>query len=323
MKIFIIAGATASGKTAAAVELAKLVDGEVISADSMQIYRGMDIGTAKPTEAEKQGIPHHLLDIADPDEQFSAALFQAKAREKIAEIFSRKKVPIIAGGTGFYINAVLYGAEFSAENERENLLREEFAALAREQGAEALHEKLAAADPTYAATIHANNVKRVARALAFVEATGLLFSSHNAEQKNCRTPQFDATFCVLDVPRKVLYSRINTRTHAMLEAGLVEEVKILLAKNYNKTLATMLGIGYKEIVQFLHGEISLEEATAAIQQSTRRYAKRQETWFRNQTPEAARIFADGKTAQQIAEEIMKASDLDGIKLPRPTAECGS
>jgi tRNA dimethylallyltransferase len=292
------------------VELAKLVNGEVISADSMQVYRGMDIGTAKPTQKEMQGITHHLIDVIYPNEPFSVAEFQARAVAAIGEISSRGKVPIIAGGTGFYINAVLYGAEFSSENVREDELREKFTreAQTHENGAKILHEKLAARDPIYAASIHANNVKRVARALAFCEATGGLFSAHNTTQKEKRKPLYDATFCVLSMPREVLYSRINARTHAMLEAGLVAETQNLLAQGYNKRLAAMLGIGYKECTQFLDGEITKEEAIAAIQQSTRRYAKRQETWFRNQTPEAVRITAERKTATQIADEILKAGD---------------
>jgi tRNA dimethylallyltransferase len=256
-----------------------------------------------------------MIDIISPDEMFSAAEFRTRAVEAIEEIRSRGKVPVLAGGTGFYINALLYGAEFSSEsNAAENALREEFAALAREKGAEFLHERLAKADPVYAAGIHANNVKRVARALAFCEATGGLFSEYNALQKK-KTPVFDAEFFVLSMPREILYERINLRTLAMFEAGLVEEVRNLLSKGYNKELAAMLAIGYKETVQFLHGEISMEETVAAIRQNTRRYAKRQETWFRNQCPGAKIIDAAGKTPGRVAELIERSNSHE---LSRPT-----
>ncbi|MCL2199500.1 MAG: tRNA (adenosine(37)-N6)-dimethylallyltransferase MiaA [Defluviitaleaceae bacterium] len=303
-KIFVIAGATASGKTAVAVELAKRVDGEVISADSMQVYRGLDIGTAKPDDGEMAGVPHHMLSVVAPDEAFSVAEFQRGAMAAMEGIFARGKVPILAGGTGFYINAVLYGAEFSDEYGEEEKLREEYALFARDNGAEALHEKLAAADPAYAATIHANNVKRVARALAYCVATGGLFFRYNAVQKE-KKPLFDAAFYVLSLPRDILYARINARVFAMLNAGLIEEVQNLLTKGYDKSLAAMQGIGYKETIQFLSGEATRDEAIAAIQQNTRRYAKRQETWFRNQTPNAHVLHAEGKTARDLAVEILK------------------
>jgi len=305
-KIFVIGGPTASGKTAVAVELAKKKYGEVISADSMQVYMGMDIGTAKPTEVEMLGIHHHLLSIIKPDENFSVAEFQKRAVDAIENIFSRGKIPIIAGGTGFYINAVLYGTKFSSEESREGELRKIFAAEALEKGAEFLHVKLQKKDPEYAATIHANNIKRVARALAYCEATGGLFSEYNAAQKEKKTAAlFDAVFFVLSMPREILYKRINSRVIAMFDTGLVDEVRNLLEKGYDKGLAAMLGIGYKETVQFINGELTQTEAIAAIQQATRNYAKRQETWFRNQTPNACVSQAHGKTAEELAEEILK------------------
>ncbi|MCL1862076.1 MAG: tRNA (adenosine(37)-N6)-dimethylallyltransferase MiaA [Defluviitaleaceae bacterium] len=285
-RLIIIAGATATGKTAAAVQLAKKIGGEVISADSMQVYRGMDIGTAKPNATEMEDVPHHMLSIIEPDEAFSAAEFQKGAMAAMEGIYARGKVPIMAGGTGFYINAVLYGAEFASVGyEEEEKLREQYAIFAQENGAEALHTKLSAADPDYAATIHANNVKRVARALAYCKSTGKLFSEYNALQKE-KKPLFDFDFYVISLPRHILYDRINARVLAMMDTGLVEEVQGLLEKGYSKRLAAMQGIGYKETVRFLSGEISHAEAVAAIQQNTRRYAKRQETWFRNQTQNA-------------------------------------
>ncbi|MCL2225013.1 MAG: tRNA (adenosine(37)-N6)-dimethylallyltransferase MiaA, partial [Defluviitaleaceae bacterium] len=306
-RIFVIAGPTASGKTAVAVELAKKVNGEVISADSMQVYKGMDIGTAKPTKEEMAGIPHHLLNVVEPSENFSAAEFQRLASDAIDDIFSRGKTPIIAGGTGFYINAVLYGTEFSSEsNERENELREIFASQAREKGAEFLHAQLQKKDPVYAATLHPNNIKRVARALAYCEISGQLFSEHNAAQKEKHTAAlFDAAFFVLSMPREILYARINDRVVSMFDSGLEGEVRNLLEKGYHKGLAAMLGIGYKETVQLIHGELSQSETIAQIQQSTRNYAKRQETWFRNQTKSAQILHAQGKTATELAEEIIR------------------
>jgi len=310
--MYVIAGPTASGKTAVAVQLAKKIGGEVISADSMQVYTGMDIGTATPTDEEMAGVPHHLLNIIAPDEGFSAAQFQARAKQAICEIRARGAVPIIAGGTGFYINALLYGAEFSTEFSQEEELREKFADIARERGAEFLHNMLEGKDPVYAATLHANNVKRVARALAYIEATGELFSAHNAAQREI-VPKLDANFFILQHPREILYERINARTLAMfngklndesdsgLNYGLVEEVQSLLQSGYHKGLAAMCGIGYKETVRFLDGELTRDEAIAATAQATRNYAKRQETWFRNQSRNAVFLDAYGKTAEEIAQ----------------------
>jgi len=303
-KVYVIAGATASGKTAAAVALARKLGGEVVSADSMQIYRYMDIGTAKPTIEEMEGIPHHLISVVDPSEAFSVVRYQELAVDAIRDIQARGKVAILAGGTGFYINAVLYGAEFSyvAYNE-EMELREYFIELAREKGAEYLHVMLAQADPKYAAAVHFNNIKRVARALAYCQATGRLFSVHNAEQK-AKHPVGGDVVCVLTMRREVLYSRINARTEVMFKAGLADEVRGLLEKGYSENLAAMQGIGYKETVKLLKNEYTLPEAIVAIQQSTRRYAKRQETWFRNQMPESALVInAEGKTPEQLADEI--------------------
>lgn len=301
-KIFVITGATASGKTAVALFLAEKIGGEIISADSMQVYRGMDIGTAKPTATELEKIPHYLISVINPDEQFSAADFQKRATAAISEILARRRVPIIAGGTGFYINALLYGAEFS-DDPRENELREKFFQLAQENGAEFLHARLTAADPDYAATLHPNNIKRVARALAYCESTGKLFSAHNSAQKE-KPLHFDAVFLKLSLPREVLYDRINSRTAAMFDAGIIDETRNLLAAGYHKGLASMQGIGYKETIQFIEGELTLPEAIAATSQATRNYAKRQETWLRNQQKDAREIFVHGKTAEEIAEEIL-------------------
>jgi len=307
--IYVIAGATASGKTAVAVELAKLINGEVISADSMQVYKYMNIGTAKPTAEEMQDIPHHLLDIIAPDEPFSVAEFQKLANAAVSDIQARNKTPIIAGGTGFYINAIVYETSFTqGTSGEEHQLRQQYITIASEKGADFLHEKLRQADPESAKAIHPNNIKRVARALSYCETTGQLFSTHNTQEKAKHTKTKNINFCKLSLPRELLYNRINTRTLTMWNNGLVTEVQELLLMGYHLGLAAMQGIGYKETIKYLNAEItkiSEEETISAIQQSTRHYAKRQETWFRHQSPDAKAVSVKDKTASEIAHEIMK------------------
>ena len=300
--LYIIAGATASGKTAVAIALAHKIKGEIINADSMQIYRGMNIGTAKPDMAEREGIPHHLLDIVNPDEPFSVALYQKMAQEKIREIQGRGSVPILVGGTGFYINAVVYNTDFSPQNEDDTPLRNQYLHMATEKGASYIHDLLAARDPQAAREIHSSNIKRVARALAFVETTGALFSSHNAAQKEKKLLPLpsDIHFFILDMPREKLYERINRRTEIMLNAGLEEEVAGLLQKGYSPDLPAMQAIGYKEILAQTPKEILAQ----TIAQNTRHYAKRQLTWFRNSTPHARWINADD-SAENIAEIMQR------------------
>ena len=301
--LYVIAGPTAGGKTAAAVELAKIINGEVVSADSMQIYKEMDIGTAKPTVDEMDGIPHHMIDIISPGEAFSAADYKHLAAEAIEDIRRRGKTPILAGGTGFYINAVIFDTNFTkTKTETENQLRQEFAEVARCQGVEALHEKLKQADPKAAEAIHPNNVKRVARALSYCVATGQLFSAHNAFEK---TKQHNSKLFILSHPRESLYSRINARVISMWRAGLLDEVKNLLNKGYNPSLTAMQGIGYKETVAFLNNQNTEAETIAIIQQATRNYAKRQETWFRNSTKAATEIKAENKTPIELAATILE------------------
>lgn len=310
MTLYVIAGPTASGKTAVAIELAKQLDGEVVSADSMQVYKHMNIGTAKPTTEEMGGIPHHLIDIITPDTQFSVAEYQKLASHAINDIISRNKTPILAGGTGFYINAVVHGTEFNQiseeENQKEERLRNHYTSLAKEKGANFLHKKLHEKDPDAANAVHPNNIKRVARALSYIKTTGALFSLHNKAQKNRALlyNMYNSKFFTLSFPRETLYSRINTRTLAMWDNGLPQEVQNLL-RHYDLGLAAMQGIGYKETVMFLNNQYTKEEAIDAISQSTRHYAKRQETWFRHQAPTATPILAMGKTAKDVAVEIMK------------------
>jgi len=300
-KIIIIAGPTASGKTAVAVALAKQVDGEIISADSMQIYKGMDIGTAKPTQAERENVPHHMIDIVKPDEAYSAALYQRQARAVINDIHTRGRVPILCGGTGFYINAVLYDINFSSSQDDDEL-RDYFTKMAVIHGPGHLYAQLHELDPEAAAVIHPNNTKRVIRALSYISATKQLFSQHNETQK--KQPQmYEAALFCLHMDRATLYQRINDRVLAMLDAGLIDEVSGLLNKGYHQNLVSMRGIGYKEIVDFLQGKITKDEAIAQVQQNSRHYAKRQETWFRHQNPEAVTISSQDRLPMDIALEI--------------------
>jgi len=305
-KLIIIAGPTASGKTAVAVALAKQLNGEVVSADSMQIYKGMDIGTAKPTIKERENISHHMIDIIKPNEQYSAAQFQLQARAAIADIQARGRVPILCGGTGFYINAVLYDVEFAKDDESIHPLdvdeRNRLVDFAERYGPEKLYAMLREADPAAAMAVHPNNIKRVSRALSYIQTTSLLFSEYNTAQKQ-QPPVYDAIFCRLSIDRPVLYQRINMRAHAMFDAGLVDEVAGLMAQGYHPGLASMQGIGYKEVAGYINGKCTREEAAEAVKQNSRRYAKRQETWFRNQNPHALILPAQGNV-EDIARLIV-------------------
>jgi len=286
-KIVVICGPTACGKTAMAVETAIKLGGEVISADSMQIYRGMDIGTAKATKAEMQGIPHHLIDELWPNEAYNVAVFARRAADLICDITARGKVPIICGGTGFYINALLYGASFEADgaSDRDAAYRTHLEELAAIHGAGCLHEKLRAIDAASAEKIPQNNIKRVVRALEYHKIYGRPISAHNAAQRAAK-PAYDAQIRVLHSDRAAMYDRINKRVDKMLSAGLVGEVEALLTAGYSPRLTSMQGLGYKEIVSYFQGNCSLMEAADAIKQGTRRFAKRQLTWFRHQLPDA-------------------------------------
>ncbi len=278
--LIVIGGPTACGKTGFSIKLAKEIGGEVISADSMQVYRGMDIGTAKVTPEEADGVPHYLIDEFDPDEEYNVMLFQQKAKTYMEQIWAKGKIPILVGGTGFYINALLYDNDFT-ETENDTSYREACYRLAEEQGAEVLYERLKEIDPAYAEIVHANNVKRVTRALEYFHQTGEKFSEHNAEQKEKDTP-YDAAVIILNMDREKLYARIEQRIDIMMEQGLLEEVKGLLEKGYTPDLVSMQGIGYKEFIPYFNGECTLEEAVIQLKTNTRRFAKRQLTWFRRQ-----------------------------------------
>lgn len=301
--LIILTGPTAVGKTKASIGLAKAVDGEIISADSMQVYRHMDIGSAKIKPEEMEGIPHHLIDVLEPDDEFHVVKFQQLAKKAMREIWERGHIPIVTGGTGFYIQALLYDIDFD-ENEKEDACRKELEAYAREHGAEALHEKLALVDPASAEMIHPNNIKRVIRALEFYEQTGKRISEHNETQRQRESPYAFAYFVLTD-DRAHLYERINRRVDQMIEEGLVNEVQALKDNGYTKQLVSMQGLGYKEILDYLDGNCTLEEAIYTIKRDTRHFAKRQLTWFKR---ERDVIWINkqsfGYEAEQILDEML-------------------
>ena len=279
--LYIIAGPTAAGKSALAVELAKKLDGEIISGDSMQVYRGMNIGTAKIRPEEMQGIPHHLIDCVDPWEEWNVARFTELARQTAEEIWKRGRIPIVAGGTGFYLHAVAYGAEFTSEETGGSCRRKLEETAAAEGGPQELYRRLMEADPEAAERIHPNNVKRVIRALEFFLQTGHRISEHNDEQKQKESP-YELHYNVLSMDRERLYERIDRRVDEMMRAGLVEEVQGLLRQGCERSMVSMQGLGYKEIIAYLAGETTLEEAVYILKRDTRHFAKRQLTWFRRE-----------------------------------------
>ncbi len=278
--LLILTGPTAVGKTDLSIALAKKINGAVISADSMQVYCGMDIGSAKVTPEEMQGVKHYLIDVLDPEDEFHVVRFQEMAKVALKEIYANGQIPIIAGGTGFYIQALLYDIDFT-EQEEDTALREHYAALAQEHGNEYLHEMLRRVDPASAEIIHANNVKRTIRALEYFEKTGEPISMHN-EQERAKESPYDFRYFVLTDERAHLYERIDRRVDLMLEHGLVDEVKRLQDQGCHKGMVSMQGLGYKEILSWLEGEISYEEAVYLLKRDTRHFAKRQLTWFRRE-----------------------------------------
>lgn len=278
--LIVLTGPTAVGKTSLSIALAKAVGGEIISADSMQVYKYMNIGTAKITEEEKCGIPHFLIDELEPDEEFNVTIFKNKVMGYIKDIKSRGKVPIIVGGTGFYIQSVIYDINFNEYGDDSNV-RKKYEAMAETIGKSELHKKLALVDREYADSVSENNVKKVVRALTFFEMTGEKLSEHNKRERERSSP-FDFAYFVLTMDRKKLYERIDKRVDLMFDMGLVEEVKALMAKGYDKSLVSMQGIGYKEVIDYLNGKTSLEECIDIIKRDTRHFAKRQLTWFKRE-----------------------------------------
>jgi len=279
--IVVLTGPTAVGKTALSIALAKRINGEIISADSMQVYRGMDIGSAKITPDEMCGVPHHLIDILEPDEEFNVVIFKQRAKEALEGIYGRGRIPLIVGGTGFYIQAVLYDVDFTQHGEDKSLRLMLEREAASEGGAQRLHARLAQVDPEAAEAIHANNVKRVIRALEYYEQTGEKISGHNEQQRAKESP-YNFCYFVLNDDRSKIYERIERRVDLMAQAGLVEEVERLKQKGCGRELVSMQGLGYKEILSYLDGEISLERAYYLIKRDTRHFAKRQLTWFKRE-----------------------------------------
>ena len=278
--LIVLTGPTAVGKTSLSIALAKAVGGEIISADSMQVYKYMNIGTAKITEEEKCGIPHFLIDEFEPDEEFNVTIFKNKVMGYIKDITSRGKVPIIVGGTGFYIQSVIYDINFNEYGD-DSEVRKKYELMAETIGKSELHKKLALVDREYADSVSENNVKKVVRALTFFEMTGEKLSEHNKRERERRSP-FDFAYFVLTMDRKKLYERIDKRVDLMFDMGLVDEVKALMAKGYDKSLVSMQGIGYKEVIDYLNGKTSLEECIDIIKRDTRHFAKRQLTWFKRE-----------------------------------------
>lgn len=276
----ILTGPTAVGKTALSIELAKKINGAIISADSMQVYKYMDIGSAKIMPEEMQNIKHYLVDELLPTDEFHIVKFQEMAKAALEEIYSDGKIPIIVGGTGFYIQGLLYDIDFSKQD-ADYEYRMELEAFAKEHGAQALHERLRKIDPVSYETIHANNIKRVIRALEYYHLSGKPISEHNEQERQKESPYHFAYF-VLNDDRKNLYDRIEKRIDIMLEQGLLEEVTGLKRMGCHKDMVSMQGLGYKEILAYLDGECSLEEAVDLLKKETRHFAKRQLTWFRRE-----------------------------------------
>ncbi len=310
--LIILTGPTAVGKTKASIGLAKAIGGEIISADSMQVYRHMDIGSAKITKEEMADVPHYLIDVLEPEEEFHVVRFQQMAKAAMTDIYSRGKIPIIVGGTGFYIQALLYDIDFT-ENEGDSVYREKLEALAKEKGAAYLHGQLAMVDPKSAEEIHANNIKRVIRALEFYHQTGQKISEHNERERQKESP-YQFCYFVLNDRRECLYERIDQRVDQMIRNGLVQEVQTLKERGCTKQMVSMQGLGYKEIFSYLEGDCSLEEAVYIIKRDTRHFAKRQLTWFKRErdviwVQKDELNYDDEKLLQSLLESIKERMNL--------------
>lgn len=310
--LIILTGPTAVGKTKASIGLAKAIGGEIISADSMQVYRHMDIGSAKITKEEMADVPHYLIDVLEPEEEFHVVRFQQMAKAAMTDIYSRGKIPIIVGGTGFYIQALLYDIDFT-ENEGDSVYREKLEALAKEKGAAYLHGQLAMVDPKSAEEIHANNIKRVIRALEFYHQTGQKISEHNERERQKESP-YQFCYFVLNDRRECLYERIDQRVDQMIRNGLVQEVQTLKERGCTKQMVSMQGLGYKEVFSYLEGDCSLEEAVYIIKRDTRHFAKRQLTWFKRErdviwVQKDELNYDDEKLLQSLLERIKERMNL--------------
>lgn len=299
-KLVILTGPTAVGKTKLSILLAKKLNADIISADSMQIYKGMDIGSAKITADEMQGVRHYLIDVLDPHDDFNVVKFQKMARKAIDEIYSRSRLPLIVGGTGFYIQALLYDIDFE-ECAEDSLFRAKLEREAAENGSRALWERLKDIDPASADAIHENNSKRIIRALEYNHLTGGLISKHNEEQRQKKSP-FSFKYFVLTRDRAELYKRIDQRVDEMMRSGLLDEVIKLKANACTRDMVSMQGLGYKELLDYLDGLSTLDEAVYKIKQATRHFAKRQLTWFRREQ-DVVWVETDGRSPEELAEEL--------------------
>lgn len=312
--LIIITGPTAAGKTDISIRLAADIQGEIISADSVQVYKYMDIGSAKIKKEEMQGIPHFLIDELMPDEEFNVVIFQRLARNYMEKIYGRGHIPILVGGTGFYIQSVVYGIEFDETNP-DSSIRGELERLAGEKGTLYLHHMLSEVDEEAAKAIHPNNVKRTIRALEYYRQTGLKISKHNAEQKKKKSP-YNYLYFVINQDRKLLYERIEQRVEKMLEEGLVREVEKLLSMGYSRELVSMQGLGYKEIASCLAGECTLEDAVYQIKRDTRHFAKRQLTWFKREESVIWMNVWEYRTKDEMLLEMKKIIAEHGISFSK-------
>lgn len=297
--LIILAGPTAVGKTAASIRLAKAIGAEIISADSMQVYRHMDIGSAKIRQEEMEGVPHYLIDVLEPEEEFNVVRFQQMAKAAAEEIYAKGKIPLVAGGTGFYIQALLYDIDFT-ENDGDTSYRRSLEKTSEEKGGEYLHAMLREADPKAAEEIHPHNIKRMIRALEFHHQTGGKISEHNEAEREKSSP-YDFAYFVLTDERRRLYERIDRRVDKMMEEGLLEEVRYLKECGVKRGSTAMQGLGYKELYAYLDGECTLEEAVCIIKRDTRHFAKRQLTWFKR---ERDVIWADKSVIGQSDDAVV-------------------
>lgn len=279
-RLLAIVGPTATGKTEVGVRVAEALEGEIVSADSMQVYRGMDIGTAKPTPEQRERVPHHLVDILDPNEEFSVADYRARADAAIEDIWSRGKQPVLVGGSGFYVRALIEEMDFSAASPNAEL-RARLEAEAEAKGVEALHARLAEVDPRSAERIHPNDKKRIIRAIEVYEQTGEPMSARRRQLDRAAAARYNVCEYGLFLPRRELYRRIEERIDRMMEAGLAEEAERLLSQGYGEDLVAMKGLGYAQLAPYVRGAVTLEEAVRLLKRDTRRFAKRQMTWFRS------------------------------------------
>ena len=301
-KLVILTGPTAVGKSELGIRLAKEIGGEIISADSMQVYRGMDIGTAKLTEPEMQGVKHYLINVLEPDEEFNVSYFTDSANEALDKIYAAGNLPIVVGGTAFYIQALLKQVDFSEESGKDEALRARLEAKDTDE----LYGELHKVDPESCGIIHKNNRKRIIRALEYFYMTGEKISVHNEREKK-KEPEFDFAYFVLTDDRKKLYDRINARVDKMLEAGLEDEVRALKGAGYSPGLTSMQGIGYKEMLSYLSGEMSLEETRELIKKNTRHFAKRQLTWFRKESDVIWIDYSKTGTDAEVLLDIIKSN----------------